>query len=340
MKNMAMLNQMMGHNGRQDRNGRGRGRNDRRGKGRKGGNRSGISAEGPVHDRTKTSIVIENIPQDNFTEEQVREFFSQFGQVEEVTLRDKKKLAIIKFDTWDSANAAYQSPKVIFDNRFVKVFWFRDEAESRKAEEPEMDPEEFQRRQEEAQKQYQEREAKRSELEQQRQQLEKQQQELLAKHREEMERLRAKMGEPTTSSAANSNGNNNGNGSGNGEDGNSTNMLRAKLAELEQEAMILGITPDEAEGGETSEFPGRGGYRGRGSRGYRGRGRGGYAAPRGRGSFRGTGRHAAYAQYSIDNRPRTVNIAGADFTASDKDEALRHFLLVSYIHLDSDSSLE
>ena len=38
--------------------------------------------------------------------------------------------------------------------------------------------------------------------------------------------------------------------------------------------------------------------------------------------------HAAYAQYSIDNRPKKIAIKGVDFSAPDKDEMLRHFLLV------------
>ncbi len=36
----------------------------------------------------------------------------------------KRLIAIVKFDNWSSANAAFMSPKVVFDNRFVKVFWY------------------------------------------------------------------------------------------------------------------------------------------------------------------------------------------------------------------------
>lgn len=297
MKNMPMFNPMMAYNFPADNRGR-----NRRGRGRKGNNRANLSAEGPNHDRTKTTIVIENIPPENLNEDSVREFFSPFGPITEISIKTNKRLATIKFETWDAANAAYQSPKVIFDNRFVKVFWAKDE--TRKPEEPEIDHEEFGRRQEEAQKQHVEREAKRLEIEQQRQQLEEKQQELLAKHREEMEKLRLKM---------------NGNGSGEAmptEEGGTTDMLRKKLADLEDEARLLGISPED-EGP-----PVRGGYRGRG----RGRGR---FVTRGRGAFRGTSRHATYAQYSIDNRPKRVAVSGVDFTAADKDEALRHFLLVS-----------
>lgn len=295
--------------------------------GKKGGSRAPFSLEGPVNDRTKSTIVIENIPEENFSEEEVRGFFGQFGNIVEISMQPYKHLAIVKYDSWEAANAAYRSPKVIFSNRFVKVFWHREQADasstskaSNKSEkgrsngyeeaetvepEAEIDMEEFQRRQEEAQKQHQEREAKRAELERQRQELENQQQELLAKHREENEKLQAKLLRK------------------NGTEGSSgTGMLRAKLAALEQEAKILGIDPNSME--EVSAYAPRGGYRGRG--GYRARG----SAPRGRGSLRGRGGlHAAYAQYSIDNRPKKLAITGVDFTSSEKDEMLRHFLLVS-----------
>ncbi|KAH7238850.1 hypothetical protein BKA59DRAFT_424233 [Fusarium tricinctum] len=308
------------------------GRGGRRNRGsKKGGARAPFSADGPNHDRTKSTIVVENIPEESFSEEQVREFFSQFGNIQEISMQPYKHLAIVKYDKWGSANAAYQSPKVIFDNRFVKVFWYKDKIDTLPASaplqggnwtgdpmatededlEPEIDMEEFQRKQEEEQKKHQEREAKRAEIEQKRQEIEKQQQELLARHREENERLQARL-------ASQKGRDGDGNSSG-------TNMLRAKLAALEQEAKMLGLDPN-AEEEANSFWPPRGGYRGRG--GFRGRG----AVPRGRGSFRGRGggggnMHAAYAQYSIDNRPKKIAITGVDFTAPEKDESLRHFLL-------------
>ncbi|KHN97989.1 CCCH zinc finger and RRM domain-containing protein [Metarhizium album ARSEF 1941] len=299
-----------------------RGRKTKRG-GRKGGSRAPFSAEGAVNDRSKSTIVIENIPEEHFSEDKVREFFSQFGNIVEVSMQPYKHLAIVKYHKWAAANDAYRSPKVIFDNRFVKVFWYKDEGDKLPASvpngsslapgsgpdemdaEPELDMEEFQRKQEEAQKQHREREDKRSELEKKRLDLEKQQQELLAKHQAESERLRAKLAEknsgPDTPGAS------------------GADMLRAKLAALEQEAKMLGIDPNAE--AESSEYPPRGGH---GGRGYRVRG----FAPRGRGAMRGTaGRHAAYAQFSIDNRPKKLAITGVDFTPSDKDEQLRHFLL-------------
>jgi RNA-binding protein 26 len=306
----------------------GRGGRGRKNRSKKGGPRAPFSAEGAIHDRSKSTIVVENIPEESFSEEEVRRFFSQFGNIEEVSMQPYKRLAIIKYNKWGSANAAYNSPKVIFDNRFVRVFWYKDASDvmppsvssggewsgdpsASVEDEPEIDMEEFARRQEEAQKRQQDREVKRAELEQQRLDLEQKQHELLTRHREENEKLQAKlMGQA-------------GDAPSSGPD-----MLRAKLAALEQEAKLLGLDPDAEDDGMSVYSQPRGGYRGRG--GPRGRG----FAPRGRGSFAGRGggnMHAAYAQYSIDNRPKKLAVTGVDFTAPEKDESLRHFLLVRFL---------
>ncbi|KAK0620332.1 hypothetical protein B0T14DRAFT_521124 [Immersiella caudata] len=307
--------------------GRGRGGQKRR-------PRAPFSADGPVNDKTKSTIVVESIPEENFTEEQVRGFFSQFGNIVEVSMQPYKRLAIVKFDNWAAANAAYKSPKVIFENRFVKVFWLKDEesllppvsangqadsiAGSGDAETP-AEMEEFLHKQEEAQKAHEEKMRKLQEVERQQQEIERRQQELLAKQRETKAALQAKLTKKTG-------------GTHIGEDGgiaskavSQSEALRAKLAELEAEAKQLGLNPDETE--EASAWDSTGGF-------GRGRGRGGYYrargyAPRGafRGGFRGRGgQHAAYAAYSLDNRPKRVKVVGADFTVSDTDETLRQFL--------------
>ncbi|KAG6004421.1 hypothetical protein E4U21_001089 [Claviceps maximensis] len=346
----------------------GRGGGKQRG-GARGGIRAAFSAEGPVSDKSKTAIVVENIPEDDFSEDKIRGFFSQYGEILEISMQPYKHLAIVRFHSWSSANAAYRSPKVIFDNRFVKVFWYKDETDKSKVPpangaghngnpgglgpdesdattnnlDPEIDMQEFQRKQEEAQKLHQQREEKKTELQKQRELLELQQQQLLARHQLETERLRAKLaeknggGEGASSSAPGSSG---------------TDFLRAKLAALEQEARILGIDPnidtaaDEAWRREypfsatdaaaaAAAAPPWGGYRGRGASsyaraGYRGRATAFAAAGRGRGGAfvpGHAGRHAAYAQFSIDNRPRKLAMRGVDFTPSERDEQLRHFLL-------------
>ncbi|GKT62099.1 RNA recognition domain-containing protein [Colletotrichum tofieldiae] len=299
------------------------GRKNRRGaKGRRRHNRASFSAEGPVDDRTKTTIVVENIPEEFFSEEEVRRFFSEFGNIEQVILQPYKRLATVKYDTWDAANAAYRSPKVIFDNRFVRVFWFVDPSEQAAAraanasgedQEPEIDLEEFMKKQEEAQRQHEEKMQKKAELDKQRHELEQRQRELLAQHREVQQKLQAKLASKSGDIES-------------AEDGSLNSALRAQLAALEDEAKLLGLDPSATDEPTTWHASTRG--RGRGRGGFVPRGRG--FAPRGRGSYRGGYRgdvHAAYAAYSLDNRPKTVSVTGVDFTSSEKDEVLRQYLL-------------
>lgn len=307
---------------------------------RKGG-RSDFSAEGPTTDKTKTQLVVENIPEANFTEEQVRDFFGQFGAVEEVSLRPgQKRIAIIKFDSWAAAHAAWKSPKVVFDNRFVKIYWYKDEAAEVKSAnglgtaspngepaEPDFDVEEFKRKQEEAQKAHLERTQKRDALRQQMLEVVQKQQALDAQRQEEKRKLEARLvahGErdaslspilrarPTPDGAKST----------------QAEALKAKLAELEAEASSLGLDPHTA-GDETTPWFSRG--RGRGGRPYRGRGSFPPRAHRGGYGYRGRGGvaadvHTAYAAYSLDNRPKIVAVTGVDFTDPAKDEALRHYL--------------
>lgn len=313
-----------------------------------------FSADGPVYDRTKSTIVVENIPEENFDEEQVRGFFSQFGNIVEVSMQPYKRLAIVKFDAWASANAAYKSPKVVFDNRFVKIFWYKDEdtslppskplgghfeshgeegEEGHSATVPEIDMEEFMRKQEEAQKIFEEKRKKAEEVERQREELAKREQELLARQREEKAKLAAKM-----KAKLSGGGSQEGDGSEDGSKPKSTSeALRAQLAALEAEARQMGIDPDAMEDTSysASSWTARGGYYGgRGAfRGaYRARGfapRGAYRGAPFRGGARGN-HHAAYAMYSLDNRPKKVTLTGVDFTVPEKDEMLRQYLFVGF----------
>ncbi|KAI1801061.1 hypothetical protein F4811DRAFT_535879 [Daldinia bambusicola] len=301
------------------------------------------TASGPVHDKTKTTIVVQNIPSGYFTEEKVREYFSQFGNITDISLQGPDRLALVKFDTWDAAHAAWSSPKVIFDNRFVKVFWHKDDSESgtalvngkvgngvknevsngnslTKESTPaeSFDMDEFMRKQQEAQKAHEEKSKKRQELERQRQELEERQKELQARQLEEKRKLQAKLAGKNTSSETTDDTMK--------KPTSQTEALRAQLAALEEEANVLGIDPDAAQ----EEVPWYARGRGRGDRGYRGRGRYVTRATRGGYGYQGRGgaeaRHAAYAAYSLDNRPKIIALSGVDFTSSEKDEALRQYL--------------
>ncbi|KAI9746225.1 MAG: hypothetical protein M1818_000906 [Claussenomyces sp. TS43310] len=338
--------------------GRGRGRGQRGDTGnssggqRGRGGRAGFSSDRPNFDRTKTTIVVENIPEEKFSEEAVREFFSEFGTILDVTMKAYKHLAIVKYTDWNAAKAAYSSPKVIFDNRFVKVYWYSGEeslpratpgsngktgtdtkngiatpAPVRAASEPQLDAEEFARKQEEAQKVHEEKMKKKVEMEARQKELEKRQEELLKSQAEEkrklMERLAAKSGRRATPATAEQ-----GDGDVEANRGRSsqTDALKAQLAALEAEAKSLGLDPTQT---DDASWAGRG--RGRG--GYRGRGtfvpRGARGFDRGRGSYRGRGGapFGGSSAYKLDNRPKKIALTGVDFTEPDKDESLRQYLL-------------
>lgn len=316
--------------------GRGRGRGDRGGFGGRG-RRTELSSAGPNDDTSITTIVVEQIPDDKLDEATIREFFSQYGEIVEVTIQAHRRLALITYDSHAAAKRAWSSPKVIFDNRFVKVYWHKPKNdrnnEQRSApgdameDAPSFDPEEFEKQQEEAQKSHDEKMKRRKETEDARLALEKQREELLKKQEEEKERLLRRLG---------GNGVSNGNGSGDGESrspsqensSDQTKQLRAQLAALEAEAKTLGIDPNGSESAPSFGYRGRGrGYFGRG--GFAPRGRGGYD-PSFRGGYRGRGGMARGrgGVLRLDNRPKRIAISGVDFDA-EKDEALRQFLIVS-----------
>ncbi|OJD18972.1 hypothetical protein ACJ73_08676 [Blastomyces percursus] len=345
-----------------DRGGRGHGR----GRGDRGGfsgprrNRAEFSQAGPNEDRSITTIVVEQIPEDKFDEAIVRDFFSEFGNVIEVTMQPYKHLALVKYDSWASARRAWASPKVIFDNRFVKVYWYKPGSKAdingagghhpqspsaNKPDEKPFDPEEFEKQQAEAQRLHEEKMKKRKETEEARLALEKQKEDLLKRHHEEKAKLSQRLGSSQqqqldtdrTNGAPPPPGHSSmGEASSSSPHGDEnvseqTKSLRAQLAALEAEAKSLGLDPALSD----SQYPARGG-RGRGwADGYRGgrgafapRGRGGYVPSfRGGGTYRGRGgARGRGGVLRLDNRPRRVAVSGIAFNP-EKDEALRQFLL-------------
>ncbi|KAF8423092.1 hypothetical protein EV426DRAFT_717743 [Tirmania nivea] len=194
---------------------RGRGRGGGRGRGAgvgvcgRGG-RSDIAGTGPNYDKSNSTLVVEHIPEDKLDENSIKTFFGQFGTVVEVGVQSWKKLATVKFERWDGAKRAYDSPAPIFDNRFVKVFWYKPPVDvgarianpsvggaggvpgasraggspppqlSKLADEEEpLDMEEFKRKTEEAQKAHEEKMRKKKEYEEKMRELEKKKEELL-----------------------------------------------------------------------------------------------------------------------------------------------------------------
>ena len=309
-----------------------RGRRRGRGNWRGGGQRSEYSQLGPNRDRSITSVVVEQIPEDKYDEQTVRDFFSEFGNVEEVMMHSEKMLAIVKYDTYDAAETAYDSPKVVFDNRFVKVYWYRPEKmehlsnghsaargfqwktdDVEMQEDEKIDPVQFAKQQEEAQRKHDEAKMQREEAEKQKQDLDAKLKAMDAERKKMAELLARKTGKTTSTPAHSPQAN----GS---EENERTKALKAQLAKLEAEAKSLGINPDAPTNGfnGSTTYRGRGGYRGR----ARGRGfyqghRGGWAGAGGRGG----------AVMRLDNRPKTVAVTFADGDYQTHDEALRQFLL-------------
>ena len=335
--------------------GRGRGKGDWGGfQPRRQNNRADFSQAGPNHDRSVTTIVVEQIPEEKFDEQSVRGFFSEFGNIEEITLQPYKRIALVKYDEYGAAKRAYDSPKVIFDNRFVKVYWYKPgtlptppaigkNTYSRDPEgagnnisppfpkdgEPPSDKDEFERKAMEAQKKLEEKKAQMKDVEAKRQELDIKKEELAQKQAEEKQKLLEKLkakgvtpGDNITTTGAETNGTS---GPDAGNVSEHTKALRAKVAELEAEAKSLGL--DAALTDYTPRSRGRG--RGRGS--YRGwehfAGRGsGYDSSRGRG--RGNFGTRGGGKYNLDNRTKKVAVSRVELTP-EKDEALRHHLLVS-----------
>jgi len=292
------------------------------------------------------------VPEDKFNEDAIKEFFSDFGNIEEVTMQAYKRLAIVKYSDYNSAKRAYESPKVIFDNRFVKVYWYKPEAfkeenssfanggaraepQARQdaappAEDAEMiDPEELARKTAEAQQAYEEKARKLKEAEAQKEELAQKIKAAAEERRKLMEKLAAKTagknGTATPTATATS-------GHAQSSDAKTTQeeALRAKLAELEAEAEAIGL-PAEDPAQSFPAYRGRGGYSPypRGG-GYRGRGRG---APSWRGGWQGGAAPTGGAVARLDNRPRNVEIKavedGVDFADDKIGEALRLCLFVS-----------
>ncbi len=291
MKPQATSPTSNGHGGSQEHRGnghiRGRGRGDRGGfVQRRNNNRAEFSQAGPNHDRSITTIVVEQIPEEKFDDKSVREFFSEFGNIDEVTMQPYKRLALVKYDDYAAARRAYESPKVIFENRFVKVYWYKpggiptppatakgtaNSTFMSKEEEQPFDREKFERDAVAAQKKLEEKKVQMKDVEAKRQALEKQKEELAQKQAEEKRKLLEKLaakGVAPNGDISMTDAMSGTNGADDGKVSAHTKALREKVAELEAEAKSLGL--DSALSDTPYSYS-------------RGRGRG-----RGRGSYRGT----------------------------------------------------
>ncbi|KAA1133073.1 RNA-binding protein 26 [Puccinia graminis f. sp. tritici] len=78
---------------------------------------------GPTSNTRKpfTTLFIENIPQSSLSDRAVREYFSMFGPLTNVTLDVHNSQAQVTFKSTDDAKRAYSSPEPVFNNRFVRI---------------------------------------------------------------------------------------------------------------------------------------------------------------------------------------------------------------------------
>lgn len=105
----------------------------------RGQHRSGIRGHGgrgrgtfggEVHNfrpekRNDKTLVVEKIPEDKLSLEQVNLWFKRFGTVTNVAIDAVSAKALVSFSNHDEAHAAWKSEDAVFSNRFVKVFWHR-----------------------------------------------------------------------------------------------------------------------------------------------------------------------------------------------------------------------
>ncbi|KYG46313.1 hypothetical protein M433DRAFT_153531 [Acidomyces richmondensis BFW] len=286
------------------------------------------SHRGPKVDPNASALVVEGIPEDNFSEEDVRKFFGSFGIIDEVVMQPYKRSAIVKFRDHDAAYEAYISPKSIFDNRFVKVYWYKgeqpvlqrnivgsaqptdrpslqaDDNSVKHIDGPEFDPEEVARRQEEAQKKHEKIKQQREEIARKKREID---QRLSAMEQEQNKMMRL-LNKKSSKQAASQKGK---------EEDEQNKALKVQLAKLQAEAKNLGI---EAGPPTTNGFGSPGSHKRFANRDWSIMGRSDSES-----SYRG-----AYAVFPgvmrLDNRPKTVSITFLEANYGSGEEAIRQYL--------------
>lgn len=92
----------------------------RGGAGRGGGGGRGTFEKRPTSD---TTLVIENVPEEHLELVKVNEYFKKFGTITNIQIDVDGKKALVSYAKPAEAKAAHTSPEVIFNNRFVKVYF-------------------------------------------------------------------------------------------------------------------------------------------------------------------------------------------------------------------------
>ncbi|KAI8378799.1 hypothetical protein EDC96DRAFT_604465 [Choanephora cucurbitarum] len=105
-------------------------------RGRGGGMGAGVAGRGRggyqrhLHQNRNpqnTTLVVEKIPPECCQIAIVNDYFAKFGTITNISVQPNFQKAIIQYSTRAEAEKAYSSPDVIFDNRFVKVYWSKED---------------------------------------------------------------------------------------------------------------------------------------------------------------------------------------------------------------------
>jgi RNA-binding protein 26 len=128
----------------------------------------------------------------------IREWFSQFGSLNQIIVDPSWGKAVLVYADHDSAAKAWNDPRPVFSNRFVKIWWKKSDVpqESQNLSGGIVDQVELEIAREaakKAQREHEEKQRRKEELEQKREELERQRVELLERQRVERERLMEKI---------------------------------------------------------------------------------------------------------------------------------------------------
>lgn len=93
--------------------------------GRGGGSmgRGGVRGSFEKRHSSNTTLVIENVPVENLDLIKINEYFKKFGTITNIQIDVDSKKALVSYSLPSEAKAAHTSPEVIFNNRFVKVYF-------------------------------------------------------------------------------------------------------------------------------------------------------------------------------------------------------------------------
>jgi RNA-binding protein 26 len=159
-----------------------------------------------LNDKNNTTLVVEGIPPgippltptdlDKMNEPTIHAWFSQFGPIAQILIDSSWGKAILVYADYESAAKAWNDPRPVFDNRFVKIWWKKTEEMDKEMSGSIVDEVELEVAREaakKAQKEHEEKQRRKMELEKKKEELERQRVALVEKQRVEREKLLEKI---------------------------------------------------------------------------------------------------------------------------------------------------